>query len=69
LEVEEERLLSRLNRNKDIFVWSALNLVSVSRTNIEHSLGTDPAACPKKQKLRKMSDEKPKQQRQKSTAY
>jgi hypothetical protein len=41
-------------------MWSARNLVSVSRTIIEHRLGTDPTVHPKKQKLRKMSNEKTK---------
>jgi hypothetical protein len=55
---EEARLLSCLNHNKDIFAWSALDLIGVSRTVIEHSLGIDSSMCPRKQKLRKMSDEK-----------
>jgi hypothetical protein len=32
--------------------------VGVSRTIFEHILGIDPLVCPKKQRLRKMSDEK-----------
>jgi hypothetical protein len=55
---EEEKLISCLSRNKDVFTWSALDLVGVSRTVIEHSLGIDPSVRPKKQRLRKMSDEK-----------
>jgi hypothetical protein len=55
---EEEKLISCLSRNKDVFAWSALDLVGVSRTVIEHSLGIDPSVRPKKQQLRKMSDEK-----------
>jgi hypothetical protein len=55
---DEERLISCLSRNKDVFAWSALDLVGVSRTIIEHSLGIDPSVRPKKQRLRKMSDEK-----------
>jgi hypothetical protein len=55
---DEERLFSCLSKNKDIFVWSALDLVGVSRTIIEHSMGIDPSVRPKKQRLRKMSDEK-----------
>jgi hypothetical protein len=47
-----------LSRNKDVFAWSALNLVEVSRTIIEHGLGIDPSVRSKKQRLRKMSDEK-----------
>jgi hypothetical protein len=54
----EEKLISYLSRNKDVFAWSALDLVGVSRTVIEHSLGIDPSVRPKKQRLRKMSDEK-----------
>jgi hypothetical protein len=55
---DEEKLISCLSRNKDVFAWSALDLVGVSRTIIEHSLGIDPSVRPKKQRLRKMSDEK-----------
>jgi hypothetical protein len=58
IETEEERLLFCLNHNKDVFAWSTLDLVSVSRTIIKHSLGTNPTVRPKKQKLWKMSDEK-----------
>jgi hypothetical protein len=57
---DEEKLISYLSRNKDVFAWSALDLVGVSRTVIEHSLGIDPSVRPKKQRLRKMSDEKTK---------
>jgi hypothetical protein len=55
---DEERLLSCLSHNKDVFAWSALDLVGVSHAFIEHSLGIDPSVRPKKQQLRKMSDEK-----------
>jgi hypothetical protein len=55
---DEEKLISCLFRNKDVFAWSTLDLVEVSRTVIEHSLGIDPSVHPKKQQLRKMSDEK-----------
>jgi hypothetical protein len=55
---DEERLISCLSKNKDVFAWSALDLVGVSRTIIKHSLGIDPSVRPKKQRLRKMSDEK-----------
>jgi hypothetical protein len=57
LPVEEERLLSCLNRNKDILAWSSLDLIGVSRTIIEHRLGIGPTVRSKKQK---MSDEKTK---------
>jgi hypothetical protein len=55
---DEEKLISCLSRNKDVFAWSALDLVGVSRTVIEHSLAIDPSVRPKKQRLRKMFDEK-----------
>jgi hypothetical protein len=55
---DEGRLISCLSRNKDVFAWSALDLVGVSHAIIEHSLGIDPSVCLKKQRLRKMSDEK-----------
>jgi hypothetical protein len=46
---DEEKLLSCLSRNKDVFAWSALDLVGVSRSIIEHSLGIDSSVRPKKQ--------------------
>jgi hypothetical protein len=55
---DEEKLLYCLSKNKDVFAWSALDLVGVSRSIIEHSLGIDPSVRTKKQRLRKMSDEK-----------
>jgi hypothetical protein len=55
---DEGRLLSCLIRNKDVFAWSSLGLVGVSHAIIEHSFGIDPSVRPKKQQLRKMSDEK-----------
>jgi hypothetical protein len=55
---DEETLLYCLSKNKNVFAWSALDLVGVSRSIIEHSLGIDPSVRPKKQRLRKMSDEK-----------
>jgi hypothetical protein len=55
---DEEKHISCLSRNKDVFAWSALDLVGVSRTIIKHGLGIDPSVRPKKQRLRKMSDKK-----------
>jgi hypothetical protein len=46
---DEEKLIFCLSRNKDVFAWSALDLVGVSRSIIEHSLGIDPSVRPKKQ--------------------
>jgi hypothetical protein len=48
--------LSQLQQ--DVFAWSALDLVGVSHAIIEHSLGIDPSVHPKKQRLRKIFDEK-----------
>jgi hypothetical protein len=48
---KKERLLSCLNRNKDVFAWSALDLIGASHTIIEHILDIDSSMRPKKQKL------------------
>ncbi|XP_072148529.1 uncharacterized protein [Setaria viridis] len=59
LDPEEERnLIECLNKNKDIFAWSAGDLKGMDKEIIEHSLDIRQGARPKKQKLRKMSDEK-----------
>ena len=59
LEPEEEKeLLEFLRKNQDVFAWSASDLRSVSRDIIEHRLDINPNIKPKKQKLRKMADEK-----------
>jgi hypothetical protein len=55
---EERELIQFLNRNKDVFAWSAKDLQGVDRDIIEHALETDEKIPPKKQKLRKMSEEK-----------
>ena len=47
-----------LIKNKDVFAWSANDLRGVSRDIIENKLDIDPKIKPKKQKLRKMSDDK-----------
>jgi hypothetical protein len=66
---DEERLISCLSKNKDVFAWSALDLVSVSRTIVEHNLGIDPSVQPKKQRLRKMSYEKQKPPKPRYTTF
>jgi hypothetical protein len=55
---EEKELTQFLNRNKDVFAWSAKGLQGVDRDIIKHALETDERIPPKKQKLRKMSEEK-----------
>jgi hypothetical protein len=47
-----------LNKNKDVFAWSAKDLQGVNRDIIENTLETDEKIPSKKQKLRKMSEEK-----------
>jgi len=59
LEPEEEKeLLEFLRKNQDVFAWSANDLREVSRDIIEHRLDINPNIKPKKQKPRKMADEK-----------
>jgi hypothetical protein len=55
---EEKELTQFLNRNKDVFAWSAKDLQGVDRDIIEDALETDERIPPKKQKLRKISEEK-----------
>jgi hypothetical protein len=55
---EENELIQFLNKNKDIFTWSAKDLQCVDRDIIEHTLDTNEKITPKKQKLRKMPEEK-----------
>jgi hypothetical protein len=55
---KEKELIQFLNKNKDVFAWSAKDLQGVDRDIIEHALETDEKIALKKQKLRKMSEEK-----------
>jgi hypothetical protein len=50
--------LKFLFNNKDVFAWSTNDLCGFNRDVIEHSLNVDPAIRPRKQKLRKMSNDK-----------
>jgi len=50
--------LEFLNKNQDVFAWSASDLRGVSCDIIEHKVDIDPKVRPKKQKLRKMADDK-----------
>jgi hypothetical protein len=59
LSKEQEKIFLRfLFNNKDVFAWSANDLCGVNRDVIEHSLNVDPSFSPRKQKLRKMSNDK-----------
>jgi hypothetical protein len=55
---QENELIRFLNKNKDIFAWSAKDLQGVDRDIIEHTLETSEKIPPKKQRLRKLSEEK-----------
>jgi hypothetical protein len=55
---QEKAQFKFLFNNKDVFAWSANDLCGVNRDVIEHSLNVDPTIKPRKQKLRKMSDDK-----------
>jgi hypothetical protein len=57
---EEKELIEFLNKNKNVFTWSAKDLQGVDRDIIAHALDTDERVTPKKQKLRKMFEEKDK---------
>src|SRR5688572_29686634 len=55
---KKKMMLWFLFNNKDVFAWSANDLCGVNRDVIEHSLNVDMVIRPRKQKLRKMSDDK-----------
>jgi hypothetical protein len=57
-EEQEKTLIRFLFNNKDVFAWSANDLCGVNMDVIEHSLNVDPSFRPRKQRLRKMSDDK-----------
>jgi hypothetical protein len=43
---EEGSLVQFLQKNKDVFAWSAKDLTSMDRSFIEHRLNTDPSVKP-----------------------
>jgi hypothetical protein len=45
---EENELIKFLNKNKDVFAWSAKDLQGVDRDIIEHTLKTDEKITPKR---------------------
>jgi hypothetical protein len=55
---QEKTLLRFLFNNKDVFAWTTNDLCGVNRDVIEHSLNVDPSSRPRKQRLRKMSEDK-----------
>jgi hypothetical protein len=44
---EEKELIQFLNKNKDVFAWSAKDLQGVDRDIIEHALEIDEKIAPK----------------------
>jgi hypothetical protein len=55
---EETKLIETLARNKDIFAWSASDLKGVGRDIIQHALDINTKMRPKKQRQRKMSEDR-----------
>jgi hypothetical protein len=55
---EEDKLMEFLYSNKDVFAWSSNDLGGVSRDIIEHKLDIDAKFRPKKQKLRKLAEDR-----------
>ena len=55
---QEKTLLRFLFNNKYVFAWIANDLCGANRDVIEHSLNVDPSFRPRKQRLRKMSNDK-----------
>ena len=55
---EEAKLIENLAKNKDVFAWLASDLKGVSRDIIQHSLDINHRIKPKKQRQRKMSEER-----------
>jgi hypothetical protein len=55
---EQAELLGFLDKNSNVFAWSTIDLMGVSRDIIEHRLQLSPNVKPRKQKLQKMSEEK-----------
>jgi hypothetical protein len=55
---EENELIRFLDKNKDVFAWSAKDMQSVDRDIIKDTLETDEKIPPKKQRVRKMFEEK-----------
>jgi hypothetical protein len=54
---EEDKLMEFLRSNKDVFAWSSNDLGGVSR-DIEPKLDIDPKVRQKKQKLRKLAEDR-----------
>lgn len=58
LSEEQEKSLIFLFNNRDVLAWSANDLCGINRSIIEHSFNVDPSIRQRKQKLRKMLEDK-----------
>jgi hypothetical protein len=54
----EDTLIKFLRANRDIFAWKPANMPGVPRELIEHSLNVNPKATPKRQHLRRFTDDR-----------
>jgi hypothetical protein len=50
--------LSFQDKNNDVFTWTTIDLIGLSRSIIKHKLHVNPSAKSRKQKLHKMPDKK-----------
>ena len=55
---EEAELIETLAKDKDVFAWPASDLKGVSRDIIQHSLDINPRMKPRKQRQRKMLEDR-----------
>ena len=55
---EQAKLIETLAKNKDVFAWSASDLKGVSRDIIQHSLDINPKMKSRKQRERKMLEDR-----------
>jgi len=55
---EEAELIETLAKNKDVFTWSASDLQGVRRDIVQNSLDLNPKVRPRKQRQRKMSEDR-----------
>jgi hypothetical protein len=66
---EEAEILTFIDKNIDVFLWSTSDLIGVIRDIIKHKLQVNPATKSRMQKRSKISEEKWKQQRRRFRGY
>jgi hypothetical protein len=57
-QMKKKELIETLAKNKDVFAWSTSDLKGVSQDIIQHSLDINTKIRPKKQRQRKMSEDR-----------